>query len=169
MRVAVCTKPASVYAISQSRASRRGRSLPFRLQTSHGRVRSSVAFALLALFLAPLCLSLVSLASPSEVLIPQCCRAHGKHKCSMRMENVQGALNPTLRTVAPQVSERCPYSPAAPASLHNGAFGQPHPSAHPLCRTSDLQVLEPAHEPLIRRNCGAHQKRGPPTHLQPFS
>ncbi len=121
------------------------------------------AMMLLVFFTAFLFAPFVVLAEDTNSSLAACCRAHGKHHCSMKMEvlsaAVQGGNEPTFSTPF----EKCPYTPSSPTAPHNDTF-QPslrelisaetfvHSAEHP--RTESKQRI------IFDRS---RQKRGPPT------
>ena len=80
------------------------------------------AVILLALFLSLQVLPLVFSRTPDEPSIPDCCRTHGKHHCAMRMHLLAPSRNSHNSPAIAQLTEKCPYTPAAPASLHRHSF-----------------------------------------------
>ena len=102
--------------------------------------------------------------SGDDVSLPACCRAHGKHHCSM---GGQASAEESGRPAFAQVTEKCPYSPVAPAATHGNGFD---------IAVADLIFAEVISSPAVRSQTEAkrrtsldrsNQKRGPPTVLLP--
>lgn len=72
---------------------------------------------LLALFALPFALPLLAMQTAEDAGVPACCRAGGRHGCSMRMHRVSDA--PGVR--GPR--EACPYAPVGLVSVHVDRLG----------------------------------------------
>jgi hypothetical protein len=115
---------------------------------------------LLALFLLPLFALWVSIGSVSDAMLPACCRAHGKHHCSMRGIEARSADSQKLPPAFTS-SQGCPFQNLGPAS-HVPAYGSP-------VGLSEREAFARATLIASRQNRGAfyqifhhHPKRGPP-------
>src|SRR5215475_14735952 len=75
----------------------------------YGQVR---ALLLISSLLFPFAQLAVSSSQNSESLLPACCRAHGKHKCSLEQH---GSSESSTHQVA-QIGEKCPCTPALASS-----------------------------------------------------
>jgi hypothetical protein len=104
-------------ALAEERSDELQTSLTPRTRGWHGRMS-----ALLLIISLLLPFAQFAFASPEnlDVFLPVCCRAHGKHKCLMRMgmridgQSEQSPPSPQLA----QVTEKCPYVPGAAPSAH---------------------------------------------------
>ncbi len=122
------------------------------------------ATLLLALFTAFLLLpGLFAATQPTEdTSLPACCRTHGKHHCSMRQRPLTPAGNSPVVT---QLSERCPYTPAAPVATHGTAVHLAV-SAATFAEIASHPAVRPQTEARRRiAQLRSNQKRGPPAPL----
>ena len=121
-------------------------------------VRRALAISLMLIFSLPLFGSLFAMQA-AEAMTPACCRRDGKHHCAMSADEQDPASR--KRTV----SEKCPYTPAAPAVILLRSFSPStgaaifagvirHPSVAP-------QVAAQFRVSFDR----ARRKRGPPSLL----
>src|ERR1700758_5650121 len=71
-------------------------------------------------------LSIAASQNPENVL-PACCLVHGKHKCTLTMQQWGDQSSPktSLHQVA-QIGEKCPCTPALPSTSHS----------QPLCESA---------------------------------
>ncbi len=94
-------------------------------QISREEMRRACALFLLLLFVGPWLLALSPFNATGTASLPVCCRAHGKHKCFLRLSGVSGDSASTGDKPAfSRVSERCPYKPAWTNTPHSKPFGQ---------------------------------------------
>ncbi|MBV9404489.1 MAG: hypothetical protein JO211_04035 [Acidobacteriaceae bacterium] len=121
--------------------------------------------------LAIILLSLASLgqiaplfAADSEAQLPPCCRANGKHKCSMR---AMARMHYSVGSFFAGISEKCPFS-----SLPVGTTARnPHVATAPLdgrrlTAFVNHAAMQPEHEAQLESIATrAHQQRGPPSFL----
>lgn len=125
------------------------------------RARRISAALLLAFFLLPLLALGASLGTVNDAALRACCRAHGKHHCSMGRMAVEGSGSQKVPT-ASTISEKCPFQGFVPATHISPDYGSP--SAF-----SQGGVFVQASLISARQNlCAAyetfhdHPKRGPP-------
>jgi hypothetical protein len=117
-------------------------------------VRRALAIALLIvinlLLIAP------AFAATGEAQLPLCCRANGKHKCSM-----QGASGPSFS----KIGEKCPFAPAGGLGVSSHVI-----LFHPV-RARFASILSQPNAPaqaetLARISLSrTRQERGPPALL----
>jgi hypothetical protein len=88
---------------------------------SSGTVRISAAF-LLVFFFALLVAPFITGDEVAGAVLPACCRAHGAHHCSMKLNPsgtvAQGNEEPSFQTI----SAKCPYSPTTPVTTHTNTL-----------------------------------------------
>lgn len=120
------------------------------------------AIILLAIFSSLLLLPFTSLQAPNETTLRACCRSHGKHACSMHRMSLAPNDNPSRSHGLAQVVEKCPYTPASPATVHGHSFQLA------LASLLFAEILShPAQRPQIEAQGRisfdrSQQKRGPP-------
>jgi hypothetical protein len=120
------------------------------------------AIVLLTLFLVVQVLPFVSSQTPDEASLPACCRTHGKHHCVMNMNLLTRSQGSDHRPVFAQVTEKCPYAPAALVGLHGPGF-KPTRSALIFAEIVSHPVQRPQTEAHRRISFDrSRQKRGPP-------
>jgi hypothetical protein len=134
-----------------------------KLQISQGRTRRLCALLLLLLFAGPwLLISALPNAIP-EASLPACCRAHGKHKCFMRLMDQDGVASTSGQPALSQISERCPYNPSFSAKRQSNSLGQP---ARDVAAVGFSVVSSPVVAtawPFSSLSSLANCKRGPPS------
>jgi hypothetical protein len=99
-----------------------------------------------------------ALTGTSQDAIPACCRAHGKHKCMMRM-----AANQPIHGIAP----KCPFVPRFSFTAVNGPGIAIPIAAQSRCGALAAHPAAQAQaETLFRISFArSRQKRGPPVFL----
>jgi hypothetical protein len=134
----------------------------FKLQRCWKGLRRLCAFFLLLLAVAP-CLLTFAASSAAEASLPTCCRAHGRHKCFLRMTRTEYPASNLSQPGIPQASERCAYSPTFPLSPHTSSLGQPAGFSAAarlnIAATTEMAATE-RRTPFILQ---ANRKRGPPS------
>lgn len=96
-----------------------------KLQISQGGTRRLCALILLLLFAGPWLLIFALPDVIPEASLPACCRAHGKHKCFMRLMGQDDVASTSGQPALSQISERCPYNPSFTAKRQSNSLGQP--------------------------------------------
>src|ERR1700733_5568098 len=94
-------------------------------QISRRGVRRLCALFLLVLFVGPWLLAFATPEAIPEASLPACCRAHGKHKCFMRLMSQDGVASTSGQPALSQISEHCPYNPSFTAKRQSNSLGQP--------------------------------------------
>jgi hypothetical protein len=126
------------------------------------KARRMNAALLLAVLLSPFLGIWNSYSPGGDAILPACCRAHGKHHCSMgRMaqRDSSGSGGPALS----QVSEKCPYQGLPPLTrVSTGHCPRVEESAIKFS-IGQLAALSPIHFGPLYRTAHAHPKRGPPS------
>ena len=114
---------------------------------------------LLVLFLSLQVLPFISSQTPDEASLPACCRAHGKRHCARHMNQLaDSGSTPALA----QVTEKCPYTPLAPATMHGHIF-KPILAALIFAEIVSYPVSRPQMVARLRISFDrSRQKRGPP-------
>ena len=92
----------------------------------------------------------------AEAGLPACCRRDGRHHCALSAEELtQGSGMHT-------VTEKCPYTPAAPAVVVLPSF-TPSPAATIFAGLIHHPAISPQTEAQLRVSFDrVRQKRGPP-------
>lgn len=118
---------------------------------------------LLVFFLSLQVLPFVSSQTFDEASLPACCRTHGKHHCAMNMTLPTGSQSSRSSPVFAQLTEKCPYTPASPMSLHGHSF-RPTLAALIFAEIVSHPVRRPQTEAQRRISFDrSRQKRGPPS------
>jgi hypothetical protein len=94
-----------------------------------------------------------------------CCRAHGKHRCAMRM-SMGAEQSSSPESQSPQLAkviEKCPYAPGLAASTHGNPLWS-YTAGSTELRVDDRRLLTALRE----EHCGSsrtrdNHKRGPPS------
>ncbi len=120
------------------------------------------AVLLLVVFTAFLLAPFTVLAEDTDSSLAACCRAHGKHHCSMRIQAWSAATQSGNDHAFRTLSEKCPYAPSSQTAQHNNTF---QPSLRELisaeifaCSTGHARTENKRHIFFDR----SRQKRGPP-------
>jgi hypothetical protein len=129
------------------------------------RTRWNASF-LLVIFLSPIFSLFLSLhVHPNDVLLPACCRLHGKHHCFMRDLSAEGPSTSKQVALSP-VPQRCPFSQLASGPHASVEYGSPLTlamespgSMESYCETSETSAVTNL---LLHAN----YTRGPPVFSQ---
>ncbi len=119
------------------------------------------ASALLALFALLLTLPFLADDQSADATLPICGQAHGRHQCSLRQRQRGPAQSTNAST--PSVSERCPFSPVAPASDHSDPTVFYVPVAQTVQFQSIVAPLSVETTLHLLHHEASNPKRGPPT------
>jgi hypothetical protein len=122
------------------------------------------AACLLLCFVLPLIFSSLSPSAEATALVPECCRIHGKHECVMHRQ-ISPASNSSsggLKTTLTQISERCPYTPLFPVTIHSLTFVGLNASRHFISNGAEDAKLIPGSKIHRAPYPESNPKRGPP-------
>jgi len=115
-----------------------------------------------ALLLALLLFPLIALAATpmrvAEISLPACCRAHGKHHCSMDAEAIGASRTPAVS----RISERCPFQGVSPAPHFSSDIGAPPIVSNSVAFTSNQRVELQHSLTILYKTAHVQPKRGPP-------
>lgn len=118
-------------------------------------MRRLLAILLLTVFSVPYA-SVFFASDASEASLPICCRKDGKHHCSMMSASREGnSIN--------IISEKCPYTPAAPAALHLLSYTPPVGASVFAELVRHPAVHAQTHAKYRISSDRSRQKRGPPS------
>ena len=132
-------------------------------QISRRGVRRLCALFLLVLFVGPWLLAFATPEAITEASLPACCRAHGKHKCFMRLMGQDGAASTSDQSTVSQVSERCPYNPCFTTTAHSNTLGQPTKEVAAVGLDIGSSAVAVTVWPCSSLSSLANCKRGPPS------
>jgi len=132
-------------------------------QRSGEGMRRLCALFLLLLSVGPWLLALSAPDVVAEASLPACCRTHGKHKCFMQFTGKGSAASNSGGAAAPQVSERCPYSPLWTTTAQSDPFGQPAKDVFRIGFSGTPSLVAIAIRPCTSFRLRANCKRGPPS------
>ncbi len=113
---------------------------------------------LLALFLFPLLALAATPMRVAEISLPACCRAHGKHHCSMDADAFGASRAPAVS----RISERCPFQGVSPAPDFSSDIGAPTLVSESVPLTSNQRVELQHSLGILYKTAHAQPKRGPP-------
>jgi hypothetical protein len=138
----------------------------FKLQRCWEGMRRLCAFFLLLLAVAP-CLLTFAASSAAEASLPMCCRAHGRHKCFLRMTRTEYPASNLSQPGISQASERCAYSPTFPLSPRTNSLGQPTGFSAAVRLNIAATTEVASTERSTPFTLHANRKRGPPSPVLP--
>jgi hypothetical protein len=82
-----------------------------------------ISAALLIAFFIGMVLAPFAVDADGDSWVPACCRAHGRHHCSMR-EHLSGLVQNDDEQGFTVVSEKCPCAPTIPTTAHSDTFNR---------------------------------------------
>lgn len=134
------------------------------MQNEGKRLGSISAILLILSFLLPLARLALVAQTNKEAFLPACCKARGKHHCSMQMlrGTEQGGASSSSSSQFLQLSEKCPCTPGLPPSTHERPLWH---GVGLLCRTCwqiDRSLVLFDHDRHALAAEGSNHKRGPP-------
>ena len=134
-----------------------------KLQMSRGGIRRLCALILLLLFAGPWLLIFVTPGAIAEASLPACCRAHGRHKCFMRLMDQDGVASTSGQLALSQISERCPYNPSLTTSPHSNSLAQATEDVAAVGFSIASSLVAITAWPGSSLSSLANCKRGPPS------
>jgi hypothetical protein len=134
-----------------------------KLQMSRGGIRRLCALFLLLLFAGPWLLLFVTPGAIAEASLPACCRAHGRHKCFMRLMDQDGVASTSGQPALSRISERCPYNPSFTAKRQSNFLGQPARDVAAVGFSVASSPVALTAWPFRSLSSLANCKRGPPS------
>ena len=134
-----------------------------KLQISQVGTRRLCALLLLLLFAGPWLLAFSLPDAIPEASLPACCRAHGKHKCFMRLMGQDGVSSTSGQPAFSQISERCPYNPSFSAKRQSNSLGQPANDVAAAGFSVASSPVAITARPFSSLASLANCKRGPPS------
>jgi hypothetical protein len=119
------------------------------------------ALLVIVSFVLPFVQLAFGLTEPAEATLPACCRAHGNHRCAMRM-SVRSPAEPSSPQLA-QVTEKCPCPPGLAPAAHGNTSWDFTPGFGEFHKREEVGVADADYG----RECFSspefgNRKRGPP-------
>jgi hypothetical protein len=134
-----------------------------KLQISQGPARRLCALLLLLLFAGPWLLAFSMPDALTDASLPACCRAHGKHRCFMRLMDQDGVASTSGQPVLSQISARCPYNPSFTAKRQSNSLAQLSRDVAAVGFSLASPSVAITARPFRSLSSLANCKRGPPS------